>query len=262
MKIDLNSLLSMPRHSGIAFSESNSVRGLYALIEQFYKPHFKMVEVGSFEGVSTLLFASYVDTVYSVDYYDYIPPATGRIPEHDQTFVNAEKLFIDRTKDVKNIVKIRKESREAAKDFEDGSLDAVYLDAEHDEAGFRADMKAWLPKIKRGGIMSGHDYNEPQIRRVIAEEGFRHITTAPDHSWCVPIPTIDLVAVACTRVPETIEAMKKSQAQFKFTRSILFTHENIKAEGIEVIKIDKLGYKEYNEFIATKLWQFIGSDYA
>ena len=47
----------------------------------------------------------------------------------------------------------------------------------------------------------------------------------------------------------------------KFTRSILFTHEEVEADGIEVIKIDKLDYKGYNEFVAMKLWQFIGSDY-
>ena len=55
--------------------------------------------------------------------------------------------------------------------------------------------------------------------------------------------------------------MRKCQSQFTFTRSILFTHENVQAEGIEVIKIDKLDYKGYNEFVAMKLWQFIGSDY-
>ena len=67
MKIDLQSLFSMPRMGRIALSDHNSVRGLYSLVKQFYQPHFKMVEVGSLEGISTLLFASQVDTVYSVD---------------------------------------------------------------------------------------------------------------------------------------------------------------------------------------------------
>src|SRR3990167_1743331 len=133
MKLDLKTLYSMPRDNNQAFSDHNRVRGLHALVEQFYKPHFKMVEVGSFEGISTLLFANFVDTVYSVDYYDYIPPETGRIPEHDQSYIDAERMFIERTKDVPNIIKIRKSSVEAAKDFADGSLDAVYIDAAHDE---------------------------------------------------------------------------------------------------------------------------------
>src|SRR3990167_907724 len=261
MKLDLNTLYSMPRDNNQSFSEHNRVRGLHALVEQFYAPHFKMVEVGSFEGISTLLFANFVDTVYSVDYYDYKTPETGRIPEHDQSYVNAERMFIERTKDVPNIIKIKKSSVEAAKDFQDGSLDAVYIDAAHDEDSVREDIRTWRAKIKPGGILSGHDYVLPFMKRILDDEGFLKITTAPDTSWCVTIPTVDLVAVACTKVPETIEAMKKCQSQFTFTRSILFTHENIKAEGIEVIKIDKLGYKEYNEFVAMKLWQFIGSDY-
>src|SRR3990167_850063 len=261
MKLDLKTLYSMPRMDGQAFSEQNSVRGLHALITNFYAPHFKMVEVGSMDGISTLMFANFVETVYSVDYYDYIVPETGRIPEHDQLFVDSERMFIERTKDVPNIIKIRKSSVEAAKDFTDGSLDAVYIDAAHDEDSVREDIKTWRPKIKPGGILSGHDYVLPFIEGILKEEGFLKITTAPDTSWAVTIPTVDLVAVACTKVPETIDAMKKCQAQFTFTRSILFTHENIQAEGIEVIKIDKLDYKGYNEFVAMKLWQFIGSDY-
>ena len=108
MKLDLQTLYSMPRDNNQSFSEHNRVRGLHALVEQFYAPHFKMVEVGSFEGISTLLFANFVDTVYSVDYYGYIVPETGRIPEHDQSYVNAERMFIERTKDVPNIIKIKK----------------------------------------------------------------------------------------------------------------------------------------------------------
>mgnify|MGYP001558848937 CR=1 FL=1 len=252
----------MPRMGQLAFSEHNSVAGLYMMVRQFFRPDFKMVEVGSLEGISTLLFANFVNTVYSVDCYDYKVPPEGRIPEHDKMFIEAERMFIERTKDVPNIIKIRKTSIEAAKDFENGSLDAVYIDAEHDEDSVREDIKAWRPKIKPGGILSGHDFWIPYIQKILVEEeGLLNITTAPDSSWCVPLPTVDLVAVACTKVPETIEAMRKSQAQFKFTHSILLTHEDIQAEGIDVIKIDKLDYKGYNEFIAMKLWQYIGSDY-
>ena len=262
MRIDIKTLVSMPRMGQLAISEHNSVAGLYSLIRQFFQPHFVMVEVGSLEGISTLLFSHFVKTVYSVDCYDYKVPPEGRIPEHDQMFVEAERMFIERTKDVPNIIKIRKRSVDAAKDFADGSLDAVYIDAEHDEASVREDIQTWRPKLKPGGLLCGHDFWIEHIQRILVEEeGFSKITQAPDSSWVVPIPIVDLVAVACTKVPETIEAMRKSQAQFKFTRSILFTHEEIEADGIEVIKIDKLDYKGYNEFIAMKLWQYIGSDY-
>ena len=44
------------------------------------------------------------------------------------------------------------------KDFEDQSLDFVYIDAGHDFMNFTQDLHWWLKKIKIGGIMSGHDY--------------------------------------------------------------------------------------------------------
>src|SRR3990167_6105142 len=162
--MDLKTLFLIPRMGRIALTAQNSVEGLYPLITKFYKPEFKIVEVGSLEGISTLLFSGCVNTVYSVDCYDYKVPETGRIPEHDQMFVEAERMFISRTKNVKNIIKIRKTSVEAAKDFEDASLDAIYIDAEHDEDSVREDVRAWRPKIKRGGILSGHDFVLPHIR--------------------------------------------------------------------------------------------------
>lgn len=51
----------------------------------------------------------------------------------------------------------RKFSVDAAKDFEDGSLDFVYLDGNHEFSALAADLFAWTPKIKSGGIISGHD---------------------------------------------------------------------------------------------------------
>lgn len=259
--MNIETLFSIPRMGHAPLDDVNSVKGLYALASQFFKSDFKIAEIGSFEGVSTMLFSQMVDTVYSIDCYDYKVPETGRIPSHDQLFVDAEKVFIARTKDIPNIIKIRKTSVEAAKDFPDKSLDAVYIDAEHDEDSVRSDIQTWRPKIKFGGILSGHDYYHPHIQKILNEEGFTNITVAPDSSWAVTIPTVTLVAVACTKVPETIKAIKKCQEQMQFNRTILFTHEDVQEEGIEVIKVDQLDYKGYNKFVAMDLWSFIGTDY-
>jgi hypothetical protein len=53
---------------------------------------------------------------------------------------------------------VRKYSIEAANDFTDESLDFVYIDANHNYDHVLADIKSWLPKVKPGGIVSGHDY--------------------------------------------------------------------------------------------------------
>jgi len=42
--------------------------------------------------------------------------------------------------------------------FADGELDFVYHDANHSVDAVRADVSAWWPKVKIGGIVAGHDY--------------------------------------------------------------------------------------------------------
>jgi cephalosporin hydroxylase len=49
-------------------------------------------------------------------------------------------------------------SHEAAALVPDGSLDFVYIDAEHTYEGCLADLRLWSPKVRRGGIVSGDDY--------------------------------------------------------------------------------------------------------
>lgn len=49
-------------------------------------------------------------------------------------------------------------STDIAQTFADGSLDFVYVDANHDLPNTIADIHAWLPKIRKGGIIAGHDY--------------------------------------------------------------------------------------------------------
>lgn len=262
---ELDLILATPRMGHVPWAGENSAKGLYDLVRLNFKPDFEIAEVGSFQGVSTLLFSMFVKKVYAIDCFDYIVPNQGRLPEMDELFVNAEKVFDQRTKDIKNIVKIRKTSLEAAKDFKDYSLDAVYIDAEHDYASVKSDIRTWKWKVKDGGIISGHDYHLPHIANILAEEELvNELTVYPDTSWSVRVrrlPTIGLVAVACTKVGETIEAIQKSLKQKSFDSVQLFTHEKINPLGIEVVNIPKLDYKQYNEFVAMNLWEKTRTDY-
>jgi hypothetical protein len=72
-------------------------------------------------------------------------------------------------------------SVEAAKLYPNASLDFVFLDAAHDYDNFRSDVIAWLPKVKPGGWIGGHDYTWNEgIRRACNEmlPGHYH-----DPSW-------------------------------------------------------------------------------
>lgn len=57
-----------------------------------------------------------------------------------------------------NTTIIYKLSMDAVKDFEDESLDFVYIDANHEPQFVAEDIREWTKKVKRGGIVSGHDY--------------------------------------------------------------------------------------------------------
>lgn len=53
---------------------------------------------------------------------------------------------------------IRALSMDAVKQFEDGSLDFVYIDANHELPFIINDLIEWSKKVKHGGIVAGHDY--------------------------------------------------------------------------------------------------------
>jgi hypothetical protein len=53
---------------------------------------------------------------------------------------------------------IRDLSVSAAEMFKDEFFDFIYLDANHSYQGISEDLNAWYPKLKKGGIFSGHDY--------------------------------------------------------------------------------------------------------
>ena len=47
---------------------------------------------------------------------------------------------------------------EAATLFPDGHFDWLYLDATHTYAESKRDLETWYPKVRVGGLISGHDY--------------------------------------------------------------------------------------------------------
>lgn len=55
---------------------------------------------------------------------------------------------------------IRDMSCNAVSQFEDNSVDVVYIDADHKYEPVLADIRAWYPKVKDGGILCGDDYIE------------------------------------------------------------------------------------------------------
>lgn len=130
----------------------------YWLSNNNYK---SMVEVGVFQGdFSFHVLKNWPGSMVLVDSWrhfenDYNDNANLSDEDHEKNYqivLNRFKIFFDRTKVVRDL------SVEAAKLFPDKEFDVVYLDANHSYKSVTEELNAWLPKIKKGGCMSGHDY--------------------------------------------------------------------------------------------------------
>jgi hypothetical protein len=70
-------------------------------------------------------------------------------------------------KDIVNLVRLP--SIKAAETYQDKTLDFVFIDAAHDYDNVVADIKTWLPKVRIGGILAGHDINHPPIKNATVD---------------------------------------------------------------------------------------------
>ena len=71
-------------------------------------------------------------------------------------------------------------SLDAVTQFEDGSLDWVYIDSSHAYGVTAAELRAYAPKLRPGGIMAGHDYSMGNWVK-----GFRYGVIEAVHEFCV-----------------------------------------------------------------------------
>lgn len=61
---------------------------------------------------------------------------------------------------------VRGFSVDVAATIPDGFLDWVYLDANHTLPAVIADLAAWVPKVRSGGLIAGHDFGRRQVGHV------------------------------------------------------------------------------------------------
>lgn len=64
---------------------------------------------------------------------------------------------------------LRMESLNAAKTFNNDICSFVFIDANHCYESVKSDIRAWLPKVKIGGIIAGHDYGYGDVERAVNE---------------------------------------------------------------------------------------------
>lgn len=111
---------------------------------------------------------------FTEEYYDTISLMNGHIwlldlwqtENNDWYFSQRQgqvedgyKKILEKYSDKKNVTIIKGSSFELYKYFDDDFFDWIYLDADHSYDGIKKDVINWIPKLKKGGILSGHDYN-------------------------------------------------------------------------------------------------------
>ncbi len=152
--------------------------GLAQLISYYHdnrpkKNKYYGIELGSFMGESTQMFLS--SGLWTAGFYA-VDPWSGPEDEYKTTGTDTGLTWKDirdefdyNTRMYNNspdyihqkFQVIRGKSKSAVELFDDDCFDFIYIDADHTYDSVCQDIQLFLPKLKKGGFIAGHDY-DPQ----------------------------------------------------------------------------------------------------
>jgi hypothetical protein len=150
----------------------------YSAIAPAIPAHSTAVEVGVWLGRSLIhlgkeLAAHRIPVqLYGVDTFDGGPAATPAMKDFVALYDGSLYDECERRLRMANVEArlIRATSVEAARGFEDGECSFVFIDASHTYEGTKADIEAWLPKVRAGGVLAGHDFKDYEdVARAVKE---------------------------------------------------------------------------------------------
>lgn len=122
-------------------------------------------------------------TVIGVDLWAPQPDNTGpenyihwNHEQHEQIVRQASSSFGDRA------IIYKMYTHEAVKKVKPGTLDFIFIDADHSSQAVRTDLLDWIPKLKSTGMIIGHDINWVSVKCVVDEivPGYK---VGPDNVW-------------------------------------------------------------------------------
>ena len=173
-----------------AFITPSSIEGLIDLIEHTgIDDTSKVVEVGSYYGASTVMFAVSGAKVDSIDCWSNDVSdinQDGNKMDND-IFNRIEKCYDENIKNYPNINKVKSDARLVIDNYEDKSLDLVYIDANHNYEDVKKDLLMWEKKVKDGGWLCGHDYTLIGVIQAISEIFGINPVTFDDSSWAIKL---------------------------------------------------------------------------
>jgi len=144
------------------------------------------VEIGVWEGEHAWLIWNNLNPskLFLVDPFKNMVSFVGIYSADDEDALNWVK---DLFKPYPEVQVVRKPSLEAANEFEDESLDYVYIDGIHDYTNAKADMVAWWPKVKKTGCLCGHDAGYDSVQKALKEFDKPGLIITPNGTeWVIP----------------------------------------------------------------------------
>jgi len=139
-----------------------------------------LVEVGVYAGALSAMFSSIptLEQQFIVDSWE------GGYSNFDQKHMDGiAKGVIDWAKHQPKVTVYRVRSLEAAALFEDESIDFFHTDGDHSLEGITTDIKAWLPKVKPGCLLSGDNYEIPAVAAGVKKLLPQHKLLANGRLW-------------------------------------------------------------------------------
>lgn len=144
--------------------------GLYSGAVRKFPSGSRFVEVGSWKGRSAIYMAIEIMNSQKEIQLDCVDTWTGSIEHADEeslaydpiVFENEMlfKEFMNNTEPYRSIINpIRMDSFSASALYDHESLDFVFLDSSHEYEHIITELSLWVPKIKRTGVIAGHDYH-------------------------------------------------------------------------------------------------------
>lgn len=135
------------------------------------KAHF--LEVGAWKGQTSCLMAALIKDNYKDIQFDVIDTWLGSDEEElkkDEDLINNRlyEVFLQNIEPLKEFINpIRSTSVDASLHYKDNSIDFIFLDASHTTEDVSNDIKAWIPKLRLGGVLAGDDFDWESVRQAL-----------------------------------------------------------------------------------------------